>query len=142
MTRLAILLGGVAAVLVMTLTLAGLPLLRSLDLMAQGAFASPYALGTTSVRFAPLCLATLGILVAWKAGMYNIGGEGQYLIGGAAGAEGFLIVRQFPAPVVAPLLLLCSALGGAAWAVVAAWLYAKRGVQVVISTILLNFVAV
>lgn len=142
MKRLATLVLGVALVLVTTLVLAGLPLQRSVALMAEGAFASPYALGMTAVRFAPLCLTTLGVLVAWKAGMYNIGGEGQYLVGGAAGAAGFLLFRHLPAPLVAPLLLACSLLGGAAWAFLAAWLHAKRGVQVVISTILLNFVAI
>ncbi|MFX8445236.1 hypothetical protein ABTL54_19980, partial [Acinetobacter baumannii] len=63
-------------------------------------------------------------------------------MGGAAGALGFLLVRSWPEALITPVLLLFAALGGAGWALLAGWLYAKRGVQVVISTILLNFVAV
>lgn len=140
--RAAVILVGMVLVLSLTFILAGLPFEKSFRLLIEGSVGSPFSWGTCLVRFAPLCLTTLGIVVAWRAGMYNIGGEGQYLMGGAAGALGFLLVRSWPAPLVTPVLLAFAAFGGAGWAWLAGWLYAKRGVQVVISTILLNFVAV
>lgn len=140
--RAAVILVGLVVVLCVTFALAGLPFEKSFRLLVEGSVGSSFAWGTSLVRFAPLCLTTLGIVVAWRAGMYNIGGEGQYLMGGAAGALGYLCVRAWPEPLATPVLLVFASLGGAAWAYLAGWLYAKRGVQVVISTILLNFVAV
>jgi simple sugar transport system permease protein len=76
--------------------------------------------------------------------MYNIGGEGQLVVGALFSATLYKLLID-PAHVVpwvaVPLLLLFSVLGGAAWSFLAGWLYIRRGVDVVISTILLNFVA-
>jgi simple sugar transport system permease protein len=85
------------------------------------------------------------MVIAWRGGMYNIGGEGQFLVGGLVGALAaklLLHAASIPGPLVTTAILLGSIIGGALWAGIAAWLYVGRGVQVVISTILLNFVAI
>lgn len=134
---------GLGLALILTLLTFGLPLRESLLLMREGAFGSELGIATTLVKATPLLLVGLGMLVAWRAGMYNIGGEGQFVIGALASAAcaKALPLEQAPA-LMGPLLLVAGVLGGAAWAWLAAWLHVRRGVQVVIGTILLNFVAV
>ena len=139
-----------AIVLGMLLALAGtLALLtpnpwESMRLIAIGAFGSELGLTRTLVKWIPLVLAGLGVLVAWRGGMFNIGGEGQFVVGGIFAAFAVRPILDsglhwLPAAI---LILACSTLGGSLWGLLAAWLYIKRGVDVVISTILLNFVAI
>jgi general nucleoside transport system permease protein len=134
---------GLIAVLVLTLAIFGLPVVQSLRLIVEGAFGDKFALSRTLIKATPLILTGLGIVVAWKAGMYNIGGEGQFLVGGVAGiaaAKG-LAPLGVPPFLGTTLVLMSCVVGGALWAGLAGWLHVKRGVQVVISTILLNFIA-
>lgn len=132
---------GLILVLVATLAAFGLDVPTSVVLLARGAFGDRLGLATTVVYATPLVLTSLGMVVAWRAGMYNIGGEGQYIIGGLAGAFLAKLASGLPSPLLSPLILLATALGGAAYAALAGWMQIKRGVQVVIGTILLNFVA-
>ncbi|MBX3118712.1 MAG: ABC transporter permease [Fimbriimonadaceae bacterium] len=127
--------------LVIVLAALGLPLVESLRLLASGAFGDSYGIARTLIKMTPLLLCGLGMVLAWRAGMYNIGGEGQFLVGALAGAWLFAKV-PIPSPLLMTLtILIMGVVGGALWAWLAAWLFVKRGVQVVISTILLNFVA-
>ena len=134
---------GLSLVLVVTLALAGLPILSSIKFILDGGFGNAVGLSRTAIKATPLLLTGLGMVVAWRAGMYNIGGEGQFMFGGLFGG---LVAKLFIHSSIAPpietiSILVASIIGGALWASVAAWLYVKRGVQVVISTILLNFIA-
>jgi simple sugar transport system permease protein len=122
----------------------GIPVLESIRLIGEGAFADRFALARTAIKSTPLLLCGLGMVVAWRAGMYNIGGEGQYITGALASAAvaKWCLAVQWTGPLAIALLLVASIVGGAAWAAIAGWLYLRRGVEVVISTILLNFIAV
>lgn len=135
---------GLFAILVLTLAVLTPNVGQSLQLLGQGAFGDKFGLSRTFVKWTPLCLAGLGIVVAWRAGMYNIGGEGQFVVGGIA--AGFLAKTLMTGEVVwyvmAAIILPAAAVGGAAWGWLAGWLYVRRGVEVVISTILMNFVAI
>lgn len=133
--------GGLMLILVLTLALAGLDVGASLALLARGSLTDTAGIHRTLVRTTPLLLAGLGILVAWKAGMFNIGGEGQYIMGGVFGATLAALMSGFQPSILNILILLASILGGALYAGLAGLLYIYRGVQVVISTILLNFIA-
>lgn len=132
---------GLLGVLVLTLGAFGLPIGSSLGLIAQGAFGDRLGLATTLVQTTPLLVASLGILLAWRAGVYNIGGEGQYIVGALVGAAVALAIRGAPGALATPILLGACAAGGGIFAWLAGWLQERRGVPVVISTILLNFVA-
>ena len=134
---------GLIAVLVLTLAVFGLPVGPSLHLIVQGAFGDKYGVARTIVRIAPLLLTGLGVTVAWRAGMYNIGGEGQFVIGGLCGAwtAKVLLSVHAPAWAVSILVIAACAAGGAGFGALAGWLKAKREVNIVISTILLNFIA-
>lgn len=129
--------------LLLTLLVFRLPVLTSLQLLYEGALGDKFALGRTLAKATPLLLTGLGMVVAWRAGAYNIGGEGQFVVGGLAGAwvAKVALGHLQPSPIVVAIILLSSCVGGALWAGIAGWLQVKRGVEAVISTILLNFVA-
>jgi simple sugar transport system permease protein len=132
---------GLLGILVIGLLLTGVAPATGFKLLIEGAFSDQFAISQSLVRATPLLLAGLGVTVAWKAGVFNIGGEGQLLIGAVFGASTAQLLSKLGIPLVGTVLVLVSSvLGGAIWAGVAAWLSIKRGVNLVISTILLNFI--
>lgn len=135
---------GLALVLVLTLLVFGLPVIDSLRLITQGAFGDKFAVSRTLVKATPMLLCGLGMVVAWRGGMYNIGGEGQFILGGLGGAlvAKIALAANCPYIPITLFILIAGVAGGAVWAYIAGLMYVRRGVQVVISTILLNFVAI
>jgi general nucleoside transport system permease protein len=110
--------------------------------LLSGAVGSPSALSETIVAATPLILAGLGIALGFRAGLFNIGAEGQLIAGGlVAGYVGFAI-HGLPVFVHLPLALLCGFLGGAVWGFVPGILKAATGAHEVITTIMLNYVAI
>lgn len=129
-----------ALLLLAIVAIAGYDAPRALAAVAAGAFGSSDAvLSGTLVRATPLVLAGLAVTLAFRAGVLNIGAEGQLLAGAAAAAAAAL---HLPGPWPIPLVgaLLAGIAGGAATAGVAAWLRARFGVLDVISTLMLNSV--
>ncbi len=108
--------------------------------LLDGSIRSPGAWGLTLTTAAPLLLVAVGTIVATRAGLVNIGQEGQLLIGACFTA--YLAVRM-PGPgwLVIIVSLAFGALGGGLWAGFAAWLRAWRNVPEVLTTLLLTFVA-
>lgn len=113
----------------------------ALGAWAEGAFGSAEALSEVAVKTCPLLLVGLGVALAFRAGLWNIGAEGQFLVGATVLAWVGRDPGHLPAWLALPLALLAATAGGAAWAGVAAFLRARREVNEVISTIMLNFVA-
>ena len=108
----------------------------------NGAFGSPYAFfSATLVRATPLTLLGLSVALSFRAGLLNIGGEGQFLVGAGAATAIALEASSLPRAVVVVAMVLTGALAGGAWAGIAALLRRRLGVLEVISTLLLNFVA-
>lgn len=132
---------GLALIVVLVLWAFGLPVAESIKDLWAGAAGDRFGRARTLVRSSPLILCALGIVVAWRAKMYNIGGEGQYVVGGVCGAWTAQAFAGAVPGLLNLLVLLGAMVGGAVYAWIAGWLHVKRGVQVVISTILLNFVA-
>ncbi|MFI1581501.1 ABC transporter permease [Embleya sp. NPDC020630] len=108
--------------------------------MYDGSLADGAAIGQSVDQAAPLLLVAVGSVIAARAGIFNIGQEGQLLAGAAVGAA-IALFTPGPGPLVLILALLGAAVGGALWAGIAALLFYWRGVAVVISTLLLIFVA-
>ncbi len=126
----------------LALRLAGLDATRALIALWDGSFGSGYALtSSTLVRATPLILTGLAVAIAFRAGVWNIGAEGQLLAGAAtAAAVGLFATPTFGALTVV-VALAVGAMAGALWAWTAAYLRNRFGVLEVISTIMLNFVA-
>lgn len=100
-----------------------------------------YGLGNTLTKMAPLLLTSLGVLVALKAGQFNIGGEGQIYMGGLGSALVGLSIQGIPSFIHVPLAIASGFLFGAVWGLIPGYLKAMRGVNEVITTLLLNYVA-
>jgi simple sugar transport system permease protein len=110
--------------------------------MLSGAFGGSSALAATAVKAAPLLLVGVGICIAFRANMLNIGGEGQLAMGGLASAAMALSLPTAPSFVLIPLCLVAGAVGGAAWGAIPGACKAYFNVNEILSTIMLNLVAV
>ena len=125
------------------LALGGYDPLQAAGAMMRGAFGSADAfLSVTLVRSVPLILTGLAVALAFRAGVWNIGAEGQLYAGAMAGVWVGLSGAGLPAWVLAPSALLAAAAAGAAWAMVPTLMRLRLGVGEVITTILMNFVAI
>jgi simple sugar transport system permease protein len=121
--------------------LAGESPLHVLAILGKSAFGSMFDLGMTLFYATPLILTGLSVAVAFHAGLFNIGAEGQLTMGALAAAAVGICLPGMPGW-LAPLLGAAAAfLGGGLWGALAGWLRAKRGAHEVITTIMLNFVA-
>jgi general nucleoside transport system permease protein len=110
--------------------------------LARGALGGSRPLTETVLKATPLVTMGLGLVVAFRCRIWNIGGEGQYFAGALAGTVvGLLGQASLPASLLIPLMLLAGVAGGAVWAALAAWLKLAFGVNEIIATIMLNFVA-
>lgn len=116
--------------------------MEALSAFWDGAFGSTYAFwSATLVRATPLLLVGLAVALAFRAGVLNIGAEGQLVLGAVSASGVALAFGDQSAVFVVPAMMLAGAAGGAAWAGIAAWLRHRFAVLEVISTIMLNFVA-
>jgi ABC-type uncharacterized transport system permease subunit len=116
--------------------------LRIYAILFRGAFGSVDSLGLVLFNSVPLIFTGLAVAFAFRAGLFNIGGEGQLYIGAFACALVGLSLGGLPAVVLVPVMIVASALGGAVWAAVPGFLKARFGVHEVINTIMMNFIAV
>ena len=115
--------------------------LRALRLLVTGAFGGGEALGYTLYYATDFVFTGLAVAVAFHGGLFNIGAEGQAYIGGLGVALLCLGAGGWPTILVIPAGIVVAAAFGAAWAFVPAWLQARRGSHVVITTIMFNFIA-
>ena len=140
-------LAGAAVSLTLLLAAAGLALgghspVAAGAALARGAFGTPDAvLSVTLVRAVPLVLTGLAVALAFRAGVWNIGAEGQLYAGALLGTAVGLASAGLPGWIHLPLALGAAALGGALWAALPALLRTRLGVGEVITTLVLNFVA-
>ncbi len=140
--RLGITLALTAGFLVVLLVITGYDPGQSLRALVNGAFGSWYAItSATFVRAVPLALTGLAVALAFRAGLLNIGAEGQLLAGAAASTAAAAVLGSSLGAAALPIILLIGMLAGSAWAGIAALLRQRFGVLEVISTIMLNFVA-
>ena len=114
---------------------------RALRLLVSGAFGNAEAIGYTLYYATNFIFTGLAVAVAFHGGLFNIGAEGQAYIGGLGVALLCLGAGGWPTILVILAAVVVAAAGGAAWAFVPAWLQAKRGSHVVITTIMFNFIA-
>ena len=111
------------------------------QIMLAGAFGSGQGIGYTLFYATNFIFTGLAFAVAVHAGLFNIGVEGQAYIGGLGVALASLYFEFLPQPLIILLAIVFSAAFGAAWAFIPAYLQAKRGSHLVITTIMFNFIA-
>lgn len=114
----------------------------AVGIMLYGAFGYGSGLGYTLYYTTDFIFAGLAVSLAYHAGLFNIGGEGQAYIGGLGVILVALALNGLHWALMVPLMILAGGLFGAAWAAIPGYLQAKRGSHVVITTILFNFIAV
>lgn len=120
----------------------GFEIAPALQALVRGSLGSWYAIGSgTLIRATPLILTGLAVAVAFRAGVFNVGAEGQFLVGAAGGTAIALMFPTLPSLLLLPAILIVGAIAGALWAWIAAVLRARFHVLEVISTIMLNFIA-
>ena len=132
---MALLVGGLVVLL------AGNNPLTAYSQLLQGAFGGLYNISETLVAAIPLMLAGLAVAFAFRAGLFNIGAEGQLFVGALFSAwVGYKLTA--PGYILIPIALAAGALAGALWAGIAGGLKAWRGAHEVITTMMLNYVAI
>ena len=142
------LLAPVTALLVALLAFGGLVLAygespwRVLRVMVEGTWGNPYGVGQVLFKATPLIFTGLAVAIPFRAGLFNIGAEGQVVMGALVGALiGMWLPGGTPWLLAIPLVAACAAVAGGAWGAVPGALKARFGAHEVITTIMLNFVA-
>lgn len=145
LVRAGISIGTVAAAIVVgavVLNLLGASPIVGYKAMVRGSFGGATAITDTLLKAVPLLLVGAGICVAFRAKVLNIGGEGQLISGALLSTALGLWLGDVPQIILLPLLLIAGAIGGGALGGLAGILKARFGVNEILSTIMLNIVAV
>ncbi|MDP1900752.1 MAG: ABC transporter permease [Rubrivivax sp.] len=133
---LALIVAGIVVALV------GFEPVQVLTLLVKGAFGSKAGISYTLYYATTFICTGLAVAVAFHGGLFNIGGEGQAIMGGlGAGLAALAFSPHLPGWAMLPLMVLTAAAFGAAWGAVPGLLQAYRGSHIVITTIMFNFIA-
>ena len=133
---LAVLLGGIF------LLLTGHKPLPVYGAMFSSAFVNPYGLSETLVRSVPLCMCAMSVAFCLKASLWNVGAEGQFLCGCIASTWVALQFGHCHPLLGIPMMLVAGFLGGAVWASVAGFLKSRFDVNEILTTLLMNYIAI
>jgi simple sugar transport system permease protein len=116
---------------------------RAYQEIIKGAFGSLYSFSEVLVRATPLILCGLSVMLAGKMLIWNIGAEGQLVMGGIAGAGAALFLSSYiPVSMVIPAMIVAGLLGGSFWGLIPGFLKARFGVNEIITSLMLNYVAI
>ncbi len=115
--------------------------IEAIWLLLKGALGSKAGWGYTLYYTTSFIFTGLAVAIAFQAGLFNIGGEGQATLGGVGIALVCFSLEGLPTLLMLPLAVLGGALAGAFWASIPGYLQARRGSHVVITTIMFNFIA-
>ncbi|SFR63149.1 ABC transporter permease [Anaeromicropila populeti] len=115
--------------------------LKAYGKIVEGAFRSKMAVEATIKLAVPLLISSLGITLAFKMKFWNIGAEGQIIMGGIFSTYFALFHADWPHFVLMTVMLLAGILGGGLWAVIPAWFKTKYGTNETLFTLMLNYIA-
>lgn len=123
------------------ISIVGAPILETYKELWMGAFGNFYFMTSTFARATPILIIGLGVSLAFRAGVFNLGAEGQMVLGAVSAALAALYV---PGPGIVKILaaLIAGITVAGLWSLLAGWMETKFKVQLLISTLLLNYVAV
>jgi simple sugar transport system permease protein len=120
---------------------AGFDPLKAFGALLNASFGSPRAIGETLLRTTPLLFTGLAVAYGFRAGLFNIGAEGQLFMGGLTAAYLGVALGSLPPGVLVPVIIVVGMLVGAAWAFIPAILKARIGAHEVITTMMFTFIA-
>src|SRR5271157_6513005 len=125
------------------MSLFGVPLQNGIVLLFYYGFSPSQSLASTLNIATPLMIMGIGLLIPYIGGFWNIGGQGQFVLGSIfATWFGLTFAASFPPAVLIPLAFIFAFVGGALWAMPPTLMKMVLGVNEVITTIMMNFVAV
>ena len=107
----------------------------------NGSMGSMVKIGDTLTKFAPILFTALAYAIAYRCGLINIGGEGQFYIGGMASGLAAIYITGLPMPLHILVVIIVGFVFGGLWGLLAGWLKVQFGASEVITTIMLNYVA-
>jgi ABC-type uncharacterized transport system permease subunit len=142
--ELALQLGAAALSVVFLLVLLGAldyPVVASFEAIRDGALATNEGVASSLMQSVPVILTGVGVWFAYKVGLFNIGADGQLVVGGVTAFVVAANGPDLPGPILIAAALVFGALAGSLWALIAGWLRVARGANEIISTIMLNFIA-
>lgn len=140
-----VLLGAVGAALVLgilLLAVRGISPLTGLRVLLLGAFGSPWALQDCLLKSVPLFLCSLGVAIAFRLRIWNIGAEGQFALGAIGATWVALSLGTQPKPLLLPLMIAAATAAAALWAMIPALFRQWLGASEIIVTLMLNYIAI
>jgi ABC-type uncharacterized transport system permease subunit len=124
------------------ISLEGVNPLTAYGTLLEASLGSTNGLAETAIRTVPLALCGMGIALAFRTGVFNVGAEGQLYIGGVVAAAIGAALPGLPQFVLLPAMALGAIIAGALWSALAGWLKLKFRSDELITTIMLNYVAI
>lgn len=123
------------------IALMGFDVLKAYSTILFTSFRTENGFIQTLAKFVPLSLQALAFTIPLTAGKFNIGGEGQLLVGAVGSAAAGILFAHLPPVLLLPLVLLAGVLAGAVWGLIPGWLLYRFGINEILTTVLLNFVS-
>ena len=123
------------------LLLAGYDPLNAYVILFNGAFGDTRTITEVALKATPLILIGGGLAIAFRAGIWNIGAEGQFYAGALLSTLAGIYISGLPALLFVPLVLVLGVVGGALWGMLAGFLKVRFGASEIVTTIMLNYVA-
>jgi simple sugar transport system permease protein len=130
------------AISALMLKLQGKPALDGLGLLFKGAFGSPWALEDCLIKAVPIFLCSLGVAIAFRLQIWNIGAEGQFALGAIGATWAALAYGDLSWFLLLPLMALMAMVGGGLWGLIPALLKLHMRANEIIITLMLNYIAV
>lgn len=123
------------------MALMGFDVMRAYTTILGTSFRTPNGFVQTLIKWVPLVLQALAFTVPLAAGKFNIGGEGQMIVGGIGAAAVGITFADLPLPLLLPLVMMAGIVFGALWVLGPAWLLYRFNINEILTTVLMNFVA-
>lgn len=125
----------------LTLAIAGLNPVSALADILDAAVGSSFAINGSLLEALPITLTALGVALAYRAGLFNLGGQGQIYLGALAAVLVALWGKALPSVLLLPAVVIAGLVGGALCGAAAGWMRSRLGLSEIITTIMLNFIA-
>lgn len=124
------------------LALRGTPPLEGITVLFKGAFGSRWAIEDCLIKSIPIFLCSLGVAIAFRLQIWNIGAEGQFCLGAIGATWMALTFPHWPPWALLPSMILCAAAAGGAWGFIPAFLRQKMQTNEIIVSLMMNYIAI